>query len=235
MADTEFRRRVLADAHGILAWNKPPGLCSTGRTLDDPDCAQHRAMQYADGMVWALHQLDKDTSGVVLFARKKNLVAPWQRRWNTPAVQKYYAALVHGRLPRTQTTVDAPLRRMERRGHTRMTVDDQGKPALTELWELSHSKHYSLVLARPRTGRTHQVRVHLQHIGCPLIGEERYNSIPCGYHNRHALHALAIITDQRPPLHHIEAPLADDLHRPAHRLHLDLSPLGDWRQAVSDC
>ena len=231
--DIDFADRILVDTGEIIAWNKPAGLLTTGRNLDDPDCAQHLAIEYIDhNMIWALHQLDRDTSGVVLFARQKHLVKKWQDRWNTPAIEKYYALLVHGHLPESPTTIDAPLTKLGRTGYTEVAVDDDGKRAVTDCWELDRSDHYSLVVARLRTGRTHQIRAHLQHIGCPLIGEERYNSIPCGYHDRHALHALAIRTDRSPPLDLMEAPVAEDLVYPAEKLDLDLDRLRDWTEQL---
>ena len=228
MPRSDFPNRILVETDDVIAWNKPAGLATTGRDLDDRECAQFLAMQYADDMIWALHQLDRDTSGVVLFAKRKSLVAAWQKRWHSPAVQKYYVALVHSRLPQSPMTIDAPLLRLERTGYTRVTVDDAGKEATTICWELSASTNYSLVLAKLVTGRTHQVRAHLQYVGCPLIGEQRYNAIPCGHHDRQALHALAIVTDQGPPLDRIEAPLAEDLQETGDKLGIDLTPLTNW-------
>lgn len=228
----DFAEHILVETEEMIAWNKPPALATTGRDLDDPDCAQHLAIDYVGDMVWALHQLDRDTSGVVLFSKKKSLVARWQTRWNTEAVTKYYAALVHGRLTDSPMQIEAPLRRHSRRGYTEVTVDEAGKEALTEVWAVDESDHYSLVVARAVTGRTHQIRVHLQHIGCPLVGEERYNSIPCGYHWRHALHAWMIVTDAPAPFDVIVAPVADDLEQPARRLKLDLNTLVSERQRL---
>ncbi len=226
---------VLVETDEILAINKPAGLATTGRTLDDPDCLQYRAIDHAGQMVWALHQLDRDTSGVILFARHKRGVAEWQSMWNSTAIQKFYVALVHGSLPDQSMTVDAALRRLDRGSYTEVLVDDEdGKPAKTRLWQLSTNGRYSLVLAKPITGRTHQVRVHLQYAGSPLIGEKRYNAIPCGHHHRHALHALAICTNQPAPLGRIEAPLADDLYRPAETLEIDLEPLENWAVRVAN-
>lgn len=226
---TQFAERIIVETDEILAWDKPPGLVTSGRDLDDPDCAQYEAMEYAGEMVWVLHQLDRHTSGVLLFAKKKRVVSEWQDIWDTWAIEKFYVALVHGRLEQSPEIIDAPIRRLDRPGYTEVAIDDEGKPAKTRVCELSAATNYSLVLARGLTGRTHQIRAHLQHVGCPLIGEERYNSIPCGYHDRPALHALAILTDEEPPLDHIEAPFPDDLREPAERLGIDLDPLERWR------
>ena len=227
-----FEDRVLVDTATVVAWDKPPGLASTGRDLDDPDCAQFFAIEHHGSMVWALHQLDRDTSGVLLFTRKKRQVARWQERWNSGAVEKYYAAVVHGRLPRAHLRIEAPLLPHRRQGFTEVLVDDAGKPAATVVWELSAARSYSLVLARAVTGRTHQIRVHLQHLGTPLVGEKRYNAIPCAHHPRHALHALALLSDEPAPLDCIEAPLPEDLQRLLSKLDIDGSPLTQWRDII---
>lgn len=233
MTDLKFQQRIIAETDGIIAWNKPTGLLTSGQDLQDPDCAQYWAMQYAGDMVWVLHQIDRDTSGVLLFAKKKKLVQRWQKRWHTSQFRKYYAALVHGQLDGDSSTIiDAPLKRMGRKGYTEVEVNDDGKEARTEVWQLSTTGNYSLVVARLHTGRTHQIRAHMQHIGCPLIGEERYNAIPCGHHDRHALHALAIVTDRAAPLDHMEAPMPDDLCRTADTLGIDLQALDGWASRV---
>lgn len=230
MSEQEFSRRIIAETDEIIAWNKPPGLLTSGQNLDDPNCAQYRAIQYAGDMVWVLHQLDRDTSGVLLFAKKKKVVRQWQKIWDTWAIEKFYVALVHGRLPDSPMMIEAPIRRLGKTGYTKVAVGDGGKEATTRVVELSAATSYSLVLARGLTGRTHQIRAHLQHVGCPLIGEEKYNSIPCGYHDRHALHALAMLTDNPAPIDEIVAPFPDDLRDVARRLDLDLEPLDRWRQ-----
>lgn len=226
---SSFARRILVETDEILAWNKPAGLSSTGHSLDDPDCAQFLAMQYGGSMIWALHQLDRDTSGLLLFAKKKKLVGQWQKIWHGPDFQKYYVAIVHGRLPTSQIKIDAPLRRDDSEGYLRVVIDEeQGREATTLACELSASESYSMVLVRLLTGRTHQIRAHLQFIGCPLLGETLYNSIPCGHHHRHALHSLAIHTGLPSPLDAFEAPLAEDLVELASKLDIDLAPLEFW-------
>lgn len=232
MTDIDFSERILAETDEIIAWDKPPGVLTSGQSLEDPDCAQYDAMEYADDMVWVLHQLDRDTSGVLLFAKKKSAVQKWQDVWDSWAVEKLYVAVVHGRLPESPTVVEAPIRRMGRTGYTEVEVHEEGKPARTRICELSvgEDDNYSLVLARGLTGRTHQIRVHLQHVGCPLVGEEKYNAIPCGYHDRHALHAFAVLLDHPPPLDEIVAPFPEDLREVAGRLELDVKPLERWKE-----
>ena len=226
---------ILARTDTIIACDKPPGLATTGFDLDDPDCLQYQLMEHLGEKVWALHQLDRFTSGVVLFSRRKSAVHTWQSDWHE-GVDKIYVALVHGVVDQAKMTIDAPIRRLDDDNNfTTVAIDPTGKSAITDVARLGTGSHYSLILARLRTGRTHQIRVHLQHAGHPLIGEKKYNQIPCAHHDRHALHAMAILTDHPPPLGEIVAPFADDLNAVAQRLSIPLDGLDSWRRAARAC
>ena len=184
---------ILLQTEELLAINKPVGLPSTGRTLDDPESAQFVAQELVGAPLWALHQLDRDTSGVLLFARRKSAVAEWQARW--PRLKKRYLAAVHGAFtgPRHVRLPIAPLKGPGPR-RVSIAVDDDGlaKSAHTEVHLLDNAGPYSLVECTLHTGRTHQIRVHLEAIGHPLIGEGVYTDIPCGFHPSPALHALSL-------------------------------------------
>ncbi len=219
-----IEERVLARTDEVLALDKPAGLPSTGRSLDDPDCVQFHVHRYLGKMAWALHQLDQHTSGVLLFALKKSAVAAWQDRW--PRVEKRYLAMVHGAVDGDRV-IDVPIAPIDGPGPRRVRVSDgsdgsDGKAASTELRVLSVAGPYSLVECLLQTGRTHQIRVHLEAIGHPLMGETVYTDIPCGHHPRPALHAHSVSTDQPPPLAEILAPLPADIRLLMERLGLSL-------------
>ncbi|WP_164855961.1 pseudouridine synthase family protein [Lujinxingia sediminis] len=234
----EFARRIVAEHHGLVAWDKPAGLPSTGRTLDDPQCAQAHAMTWAGRMVWAVHQLDRDTSGLLLFARKKSALLRAQQALAARDLQKIYVALVHGRPDNATLLIDAPLRKRSQQGRSVVDVHRSGKSAQTRIWHWASSPdgNYSLVAAELLTGRTHQLRAHLHHAGHPLLGETLYNDIPCALHPRQALHALGLINrggHQALPETPLIATLAEDLVALAHDLHVPL-PARDasgWAQA----
>ncbi len=192
---------ILHDADGLVVVDKPPGLETTGRTRDDPGGLEAHLARALGRRVWAVHQIDRDTSGIVLFVTKKPLVATWQARLRS--AEKRYLAIVHGRM-RSQT-VDAPLAYDEAR--RRWTVRVGGKPARTVFEVLAATDDASRVECRPTTGRTHQLRVHLAHLGHPLFGEPRYADPPCRAHPRHALHLGALVIDG----HVFEAPVPEDL------------------------
>ncbi|MEC7232968.1 MAG: pseudouridine synthase [Planctomycetota bacterium] len=201
--------RVLLEEGGLLAVDKPHDLPTSGRSLDDPDCLQWRLMQRAGGMVWAVHQLDADTSGVNLFTTERALVEPLKRAM----VEKRYLALVRGRPEWSEVSCAAPLGEV---GPGRLGVKPGGRASRTtfrrrracagideEAWELEVSLH---------TGRTHQVRIHAAALGHPLVGEEWYVEPPCGLHTRQALHAWRLRLGA-PFDRVITAPLAVDLRR----------------------
>ena len=207
--DESLEARILLEEGGWLAVDKPHDLPTSGRTLDDPDCLQWQLMRRSGGMVWAVHQLDADTSGVNLFTTERALVEPLKRAM----VEKRYLAVMRGRPAWDEVSCAAPLGEV-RPGH--LGVTPGGRASRTtfarrracagideEAWEVEVLLH---------TGRTHQVRIHAAALGHPLIGEEWYVESACKLHTRQALHAwrlqLAAPFDRM-----IEAPLAGDLRR----------------------
>ncbi|MBA2664295.1 MAG: RNA pseudouridine synthase [Bradymonadaceae bacterium] len=205
----EFSTRILYEHDGVIAWDKPAGLAATGRTLEDPDCAQYLAMQHYRRMIWAVHQLDAETSGVLVFVRKKSLVPIWQQRLGASKTAKRYLAIVHGRLDHRQRVIKEPV---------------GGKAARSDFRVLSESAQASLLEVRIHTGRTHQIRIHLEHLGLTLFGEKRYGAAPCEEHPRHALHAASIEFGDGEEPQKLEAPLAEDMVELAARLGLSLQP-----------
>jgi len=167
---------ILYADDAIIIINKPAGLPvhgGTGVKVGLIEALRYRHPEAA-GLELA-HRLDKGTSGCLLLARQgktlKNLGA--QFRENT--VHKTYHALVAGAWPEAITEVGAALKRQEAQGGERfVSVDTEGKKALTRFRILEMFAEASLVQARPVTGRTHQIRVHAQLAGHPIIGDEKY-------------------------------------------------------------
>ncbi len=205
---------IVYDADGLLLVDKPAGLPSTGRDLDDPACAQHRLQLALKRRVWAVHQLDAETSGLLLFVRRRTLVAPWAARLK--AGRKTYLALVHGDPP-DRFVAEQPLDWVA--AQRRRWVTPGGKPARTAVLTLARGPDAAWVRARISTGRTHQVRIHLAFAGHPLVGEARYRSPPCALHGRHALHAWRV---DLPGLERLEAALPPDLQDLSRRLGVGL-------------
>jgi 23S rRNA-/tRNA-specific pseudouridylate synthase len=198
--------RILLREAGVVVVDKPAGLSTVGRTLEDPNCLQWMLGNTLGHRVWAVHQLDVETSGVNVFVERANLVQRWQERIRFPNAKKRYLALVHGALQKEDVVVDAPI--ADDNIARRQVVRDDGRRALTLFRTLAKSETDSALVVEIRTGRTHQVRVHASHIGHPLHGEKRYRDPPSVTIARHALHALSLTLDDGMRL---IAPVPDDV------------------------
>lgn len=167
---------VYEDA-GLLAVNKPHGLAvhgGSGVSLGMIEAL--RKMRPDHTFLELVHRLDRDTSGIILVAKKRSVLTALQRMLaNKSGIKKRYLALVHGAWPEVVTDVKLPLLRTERKSGERIVlVDDEGKTSHTRYSLLASGSHYSLVEAEPVTGRTHQIRVHCQSQGCTIAGDEKY-------------------------------------------------------------
>lgn len=215
---------LLHDDGRTLAVDKPPGLPATGRDRDDPDSLEHRLAAHVGRTVWAVHQLDADTSGVIVFVTRKSLVPAWAERLSRHA-DKEYLAICHRAPAFDELEVDAALASTGRRTPPYWRVagraDDPGaRAARSRLRVLDRTSSHALIRVTLLTGRSHQARLHLAHSGHPLVGEKVYRAPPSTEHPRHALHAHAIrFHDDREP-RELVAPLAPDLVQLAARLGL---------------
>lgn len=192
-----------------VAVDKPSGL-STHRGWDESDDALLQRVRDEVGMfVYPVHRLDRGASGIVLFALDREAAAAFSLAW--PEADKRYLAITRGHPP-DHVLLDHPIPRAP--GEDR--VD-----ARTEIWRRETFGRYALIEARPHTGRLHQIRRHLKHLSCPLIGDVRYGK---GEHNRifrtqHDLHRLALhctkLTVRHPDgsLLVVDCPLPDDMTR----------------------
>lgn len=120
-----------------------------------------------------IHRLDRDTSGVLIGARNPETAKLLQKQFSQRTVKKEYAALVQGHPEHERANIDLPIGRNPSAPST-FRVDAGGKPAQTELEVVQAGEKTTLVALRPKTGRTHQLRVHMAHIGNPIVGDRVY-------------------------------------------------------------
>lgn len=158
----------------LLVANKPPGLLSVpGRGPEKTDCLEARlAAQF--GWVRAAHRLDMDTSGLMLFGRTAGAHRALSDLFSTRAVEKTYSAMVWGWPLASSGTIDLPLA-ADWPNRPRQKIDiGSGKPARTDWQTAGSGAHGAYLTVKPRTGRSHQLRVHLAHIGHPILGDPFY-------------------------------------------------------------
>jgi tRNA pseudouridine32 synthase/23S rRNA pseudouridine746 synthase len=195
---------VLFRDQRFVVLDKPPGLPvhagpSGGRSVEDwfPLLSRRK-----DGP-WLAHRLDADTSGCLLIALRRAALVAAQGLFASGAVRKTYWAVVAGVLERDQGSIDASLRRVSDKSGWRMVIDPAaGQNAVTDWRVLGRGDGKTWLELRPRTGRTHQVRVHCAWLGTPIAGDERYGTAGGGLH----LLARAIHVPLEPPVDAVAAP-----------------------------
>ncbi len=167
---------ILHSDDAFVAVNKPTGLLTVpGRGADKQDCLYHRVLeQFPDALM--VHRLDMDTSGLVLFARSPEVQRNLSMQFEKREISKTYIAVVAGIIEKDSGVVDFPLRKdMEQRLPPKHLVDCvRGKKAITEWRVLERGAHTTRVALFPKTGRSHQLRVHMQSIAFPIVGDPIY-------------------------------------------------------------
>ena len=225
---------VLFEDEALLVINKPPGVAVHGGSgvsfgVIEQLRAQHPEWKFLE----LVHRLDRETSGVLLLAKTRQALIELHRQIRAGAMVKRYLAVVKGKWRNPRQNVKLPLNKyLTPAGERRVAVIDdarkEGMPAHT-VFTLRKSWHnFSLLEAELKTGRTHQIRVHLAHLGFPIVGDDKYGDfavnkemargVPGPYRitiTRMFLHALTVelvhpVTGARLLL---EAPLTDELQR----------------------
>lgn len=174
---------LLQDA-AMVAVNKPAGLIVHRGWANDEVAMLQLVRDTVGAHVYPAHRLDRGASGVLLFALSPAVARALQEQWTAGTVAKRYLAIVRG-APPDEAVIDHAIPRSE---------DGPRVPAVTAIRTLFRAGRYAVVAAAPRTGRLHQIRRHLKHLSCPLIGDVRYGK---GEHNRlfreqYDLHRLAL-------------------------------------------
>ncbi len=221
----EVRRAVIFEDRDFLAIDKPAGIASHGGSGVAFGAIELMRAARPNEHLELAHRLDRDTSGVLVFARSRRGLAGLQELIRTGQTTKQYLCLLTGKLQRVKFDVNAPLRKSTLAGGERMVrVDSDGKPALTFFREIERFRDASLVEATLATGRTHQIRVHAAHAGHPLAGDPKYGEREANKRfralglKRMFLHAARFEFELDERAYSFSAPLPDDLRAVLDRL-----------------
>ncbi len=167
---------VFEDAR-LLVINKPTGVASHGGSGISHGAIETMRALRPNMNLELVHRLDRDTSGLLIMAKKRSALSELQAllREDHGGIQKRYLTLLAGRMPDGVMSVDAPLHVGLRQGGERhVQVNQAGKPSLSHFRVLERRRGQSYCEVRIETGRTHQIRVHAQHIGHPVAGDDKY-------------------------------------------------------------
>lgn len=173
---TRLEDNILYEDEVCLVINKPAGLAVHGGSGVNLGLVEAlRAMRPKERRLELVHRLDRDTSGCLLLARKRGALTDLQNQMRRRLTEKRYLALVKGRWPRHCREVNAPLLKITLPSGERIVrVSKEGKSALTRFAVVQHFADVSLIQVELETGRTHQIRVHCQSQGYPLVGDAKY-------------------------------------------------------------
>ena len=163
---------IVFENQSFVAINKPAGLLSIpDREQSQVSLKEMLTQKY--GSIFTVHRLDKDTSGLIIFAKTESSHKYLSKLFEGRQIEKYYQGLVHGIPSPPKGTIDAPIAEHGLQKGL-YVVHRRGKPSITDYEIIQEHKYFSLLQFQLHTGRTHQIRVHCKNLGHPLACDELY-------------------------------------------------------------
>ncbi|HWI48593.1 MAG TPA: RluA family pseudouridine synthase [Rummeliibacillus sp.] len=216
----DLNLEIVYEDSDVLVVNKPKGMVvhpapgHTTSTLVNGLMYHCKDLSGINGIMrpGIVHRIDKDTSGLLMVAKNDKAHESLVQQLVDKTVTRRYTALVHGHIPHDKGTIDAPIGR-DSKDRQKMGVVDNGKHAVTHFQVISRfGVDYTLVECRLETGRTHQIRVHMNYIGYPLVGDPKYGPKKTIDFGGQVLHAgiLGFVHPTTNEYLEFEVPLPDD-------------------------
>jgi 23S rRNA pseudouridine1911/1915/1917 synthase len=203
---------ILYEDADCLVINKPLGVLTHSKGAFNPEATvasfiRKRIKDFPGERAGIVHRLDRATSGVIICAKTPEALSWLQKQFSLRKVKKTYAAVVRGHMTEEHAIIDMPIERNPKKPQT-FRVGANGKASITEYRVAQRGEHYDLLELKPQTGRTHQLRVHLNHLGHPIVGDTLYGGEEA---DRLYLHAealeITLLNRERETFH---VPIPDD-------------------------
>ena len=170
-----------------------------------------------------VHRLDKDTSGIMICAKNDQAHVSLSQQIQTKTAKRSYLCVVRGNIKTDSGTIETLISRDKNDRKKMAVVKEDGRNAITDYEVLERFGKYTIVKCNLRTGRTHQIRVHMEYLGYPIVGDPKYSPMKTPFSiNGQALHSLTLdfIHPRTGEAMHFEAPLPEDMHKIVTRLRL---------------
>ena len=216
---------IIFENDDMMVVNKPAGMVVHPASGHDTGTLVHAALAHAPEMEGIggehrpgiVHRLDKDTSGLIVLAKNDRAHQWLQKQFKERKVKKIYLALVDGHPPTPSGRVDAPIGRdSSQRKQMAVVSASRGRQSVSEYFTEKQFEDHTLLKVHIHTGRTHQIRVHMGFIGCPVVGDSLYGhrrkSLPVKRQFLHAAHLEICLPGQDVPSV-FDAPLPEDLQK----------------------
>ncbi len=221
---------IIFENEDFIVINKPAGLLSIP-DREGKDASLKNILKEKYGEIFTVHRLDRETSGLIIFAKNEATHKYLSQLFEERKIEKIYTGIISGTLPEKKGSIDEPIaENLHKPGM--MLIHKRGKQSLTDYQVLEEFGSYSLVQFQIHSGRTHQIRVHMQHIGHPIACDDVYgtgesvllSSIKKKFKlskseeterpllSRLALHSSQLrFTDSKGNSYHLEAPMLKDM------------------------
>ena len=186
---------IIYEDKDLLVINKPEKLLTISTNNEKENTLFHKVINYVkkkNQKVFIVHRLDKDTSGIVVFAKSESLKRTLQDNWDNLAKVREYVAVVEGVPQKEKGTIHTYLKETKTLYVYSSNKRGDGKEAITHYRKIYGNSKYTMVVINIDTGRKNQIRVHMKDIGCPIVGDRKYEA-KTNPINRMALHANKLV------------------------------------------